>query len=220
MQAFLIISSDKKASEDYAIEIVKHEQVEKLDITIIENEKTIGIGQVRNLQQSLFLKPLKGKVKATILKNAENLTVEAQNALLKVLEEPPPNTLIILTISNQDLLLPTILSRCKIIKLNKKTPELLQKEITQYLNLLKSLLLAEAGERLKLAQDYGQSKEETLVFLEKVIRALRNKIINEANEGLISKHPYILASFQSAYKTISTTNINPRFCLENLFLTL
>ncbi len=79
-----------------------------------EKGKEIKIDQIREAINFLKLKSEKGKV--IIIENAENMNLEASNALLKTLEEPPENTLIILTTSNQNKLLPTIVSRTKKIR--------------------------------------------------------------------------------------------------------
>ncbi|WP_457640630.1 DNA polymerase III subunit delta' [Persephonella sp.] len=86
------------------------------DLKIIspENNKEIKINQIREAIQFLKLKSKKGKV--IIIEKAEKMNTEASNAVLKTLEEPPENSLIILTTSNQNAILPTILSRCKKIK--------------------------------------------------------------------------------------------------------
>ncbi|WP_456402042.1 DNA polymerase III subunit delta' [Persephonella sp.] len=86
------------------------------DIKLIspENDKEIKIGQIREIKEFLKLKKEGGK--AVIIEKAEKMNTEASNAVLKTIEEPPDNTLIILTTSNQNALLPTIRSRCKIIK--------------------------------------------------------------------------------------------------------
>jgi DNA polymerase III, gamma/tau subunits len=73
---------------------------------IQSNNREIKIDQIREAISFLSLKSLKGKV--LIIEKAENLNTESANALLKTLEEPPSNTLIILTTSNQNQLLPTI----------------------------------------------------------------------------------------------------------------
>jgi len=82
--------------------------------TIVRSEKdSISIDAVRQLQRFLQLKTLgSGSVRRVlIVEHAEQLTTEAQNAYLKLLEEPPADTLMILTVDNQRALLPTILSR-------------------------------------------------------------------------------------------------------------
>jgi DNA polymerase-3 subunit delta' len=86
-----------------------------------EKGKEIKIDQIRDAVNFLKLKSEKGKV--IIIENAENMNLEASNALLKTLEEPPENTLIILTTSNQNRLLPTIVSRTKKIRFKPLTKE-------------------------------------------------------------------------------------------------
>ncbi|TRZ95457.1 DNA polymerase III subunit delta' [bacterium] len=76
----------------------------------------IKIEQIRRLQKDISLRPYEGKRKVFIIDNAEDLTPEAANALLKILEEPPANSLIILISAKPNLLFKTIISRCKIIK--------------------------------------------------------------------------------------------------------
>ena len=92
------------------------------EMVIISPEKEIKIDQIRQVKQFLKLK----RKKVVIIEKAEKMNIEASNALLKTLEEPPENSLIILTTSNQEKLLPTILSRCKKIRfkpLNRKEIE-------------------------------------------------------------------------------------------------
>lgn len=82
-------------------------------------EKTsdaIKIEYIRQLQNDISLKPYEARSKVFIIDNAHRLTAEAQNALLKILEEPPENSIIILTSDKPQLLFKTIISRCKILK--------------------------------------------------------------------------------------------------------
>lgn len=80
-------------------------------------EEKLGIAQARQVREFLSLKPYQGSAQAVVLIAAENLTDDAQNALLKTLEEPPENTVLILGVASDDQLLPTVLSRCKVINL-------------------------------------------------------------------------------------------------------
>ncbi len=74
--------------------------------------RDIKIGQVRKLLERLSLKALTARRKIAVLVRAERMNVAAQNALLKTLEEPPPDTTLILVSAAPDSLLPTIRSRC------------------------------------------------------------------------------------------------------------
>src|SRR5713101_546475 len=72
----------------------------------------------QSLQQFLSLKPFVASGRVAILANAERMTEAAQNCLLKTLEEPPPNTVLVLTTAYPDHLLPTCLSRCQLFALS------------------------------------------------------------------------------------------------------
>ncbi len=84
-------------------------------IEINPDGSSIKIAQIRNLQNDIIIKP-HGKYKIYAICESEKMTVEAQNALLKTLEEPPPYAIIILITNNKEALLDTIKSRCEIIK--------------------------------------------------------------------------------------------------------
>lgn len=76
----------------------------------------VRIEQVRALQNTLSLKPFEAQRKAAIMDGADLMTVPAQNALLKVLEEPPGDAVLILVAANPSKLLPTVWSRCQIVR--------------------------------------------------------------------------------------------------------
>ena len=77
---------------------------------------SIGIDDIRRLQKEVFVKPYEGKKRVSIILQGEKMTVQAQNCLLKVLEDPPGNGIIIITTANPVSLLPTIISRCQVLK--------------------------------------------------------------------------------------------------------
>lgn len=84
-------------------------------IEITPDGNSIKIAQIRKLQSDILVKPYKS-YKIYVIDEAQKMTVEAQNALLKTLEEPPKYAIIILITNNKDSLLDTIKSRCEIIK--------------------------------------------------------------------------------------------------------
>ncbi len=88
------------------------------DVQLIERQdKEIGIAEIRELQQSVSLKPYEGNFRVFIINGAQYLSEEASNCFLKVLEEPPPATVFILLTQDADSLLPTIVSRCQKVEL-------------------------------------------------------------------------------------------------------
>ena len=90
----------------------------------------IRIDQIRELQKRIVFRPFEGVRKIAILREAERMNLEAANCLLKTLEEPPAESVLILLTTNLDALLPTIRSRCQIIKFNPLPPN----ELARYLN--------------------------------------------------------------------------------------
>ncbi len=97
------------------------------DFIKIESENSIGIEVIRQIKRFLSKKSWQGgSKKLVVVYDAHKMTVEAQNAFLKTLEEPPPDSLIILTVNNKTSLLPTIISRCQIIKIKTKTKQKLK----------------------------------------------------------------------------------------------
>jgi len=99
-------------------EIEKNNHPDLLVVSASQEEKSleIGISRIRELQHKLLFYPYKSSLKVVIIEEAHNLTREAANAFLKTLEEPSSKSLIILTSSAWDSILPTILSRCQLIK--------------------------------------------------------------------------------------------------------
>lgn len=79
----------------------------------------IKVEQVRDLQKKAQLKPYEAARKVYMINQAETMTIEASNCLLKILEDPPKETVFLLTAINQYSLLPTIISRCQSIPLSR-----------------------------------------------------------------------------------------------------
>lgn len=92
---------------------------------------TIKIGQVREMMQTVYEKPILSKKKVYIINDAEKMTKEAQNSILKTLEEPPEYAVFILIAANQDMILNTIKSRCTKIVFEKLTTNELKEILTE-----------------------------------------------------------------------------------------
>lgn len=84
---------------------------------------TIPISEIRRLRREIHLEPVEGKYKIFLLSNADRMNEESSNALLKVLEEPPEKSVLILSTSHPNMLLPTILSRCHVVLFRRLKPE-------------------------------------------------------------------------------------------------
>jgi DNA polymerase-3 subunit delta' len=94
------------------------------DVLMIEPGETgsIKIDQVRDAIERAAYRPFEGRRRVVIVDDAEALNAEAQNALLKTLEEPPAASSFVLVTSRPDLLLPTVLSRCQRLRFGRLSP--------------------------------------------------------------------------------------------------
>src|ERR1700744_3250250 len=159
MVSFILIAKEKKKREVYVKEYAVNHAIHQFDITIIEKDtskkatQSIGIEDIKKLQEKLFLKPIRSQTKLVVIEDAHLLTTEAQNALLKVLEEPPANTNIILAAETKELLLPTILSRCQLIELEEEKKKISEKTIEELNQFIEKLPMLSLEERLKYAEE-------------------------------------------------------------------
>lgn len=88
------------------------------DITVIapeDNKKNIAIDQVRSLRAEAFIKPHKSEKRVFIIDKADTMNASSQNALLKLLEEPPTSVMFVLLAENRAAFLDTIISRCVVL---------------------------------------------------------------------------------------------------------
>ncbi|MDP3046128.1 MAG: DNA polymerase III subunit delta' [Chloroflexota bacterium] len=91
------------------------------DVRVIQmpdDKREIGIDQIRTVLHEASLKPYEAAWKAYIVRDAETMSEEAANCLLKTLEEPPPQVILMLTAPTPEALLPTLVSRCQPIPMH------------------------------------------------------------------------------------------------------
>ncbi len=119
--AYLFVGHNLK---NKALKFAEKIQDNKLDLHVMNFEESIKIEQIRELQRQLSLKPYSGKYKIAVIPEAHLMTVQAQNALLKTLEEPLGQAILILTSLSEYLLLPTIVSRCQIKRFYQEIPDI------------------------------------------------------------------------------------------------
>ncbi|HEX3050040.1 MAG TPA: DNA polymerase III subunit delta' [Aggregatilineaceae bacterium] len=142
------------------------------DLTVLEGENgTIKIDQVRAIQQTVALRPYEARYRVAILRRFHEATPQAQDALLKTLEEPPPNVVLIVTANAADALLPTILSRCQPLHLRPLPIQQLQEALKQGWNVAEdeAQLLAQIsggriGWAIKALEDPAEREWRTQVL--------------------------------------------------------
>ena len=167
----------KLLAKEYAkIILSSNDIINNPDFLCIEPDgNSIKIEQIRNLQKEIQEKPIISNKKVYIIDDADLMTKEAQNCLLKTLEEPPEFAVIILIGSNENAFLPTIKSRCMILHFNRlsdsEIKSYLQKQYNE-LNVTQSMLDIAGGSigraiNLKDKQEDYSKVEEIINNLDK-----------------------------------------------------
>jgi len=226
MNSYLIIGATyqerlqkvKFVIENYKLKIVNWEN--HPDLLVIQPDPSVRIRHIREVQQFLSLKPYQGEIKAVVISEAEKMTIPAQNAFLKTLEEPPAHSLIILSCQNEDQVLATIISRCQIIKINSKYQiPIDQKQINNYQLLITNLSKAKVGERLKLIEPYEKTRDEAIKFCQEMIIILREMLIKQNSPLDNSQLIIMIKSFQQSLNFLQA-NVNVKLVLDNLVINL
>ena len=151
---------------------------EDADLFIVKSEGNIKKEEIEEIIENSFSKPFSGSHKIVIIDDFDKVTVEGQNALLKTLEEPMDYLILILISNTMKKILPTIISRCRVLKFSdvtgKRIEDFLRKEnITEKNARLFSRL---SNGNVSLALKYSEdpellSKREDLIkVLDKIIR--------------------------------------------------
>jgi DNA polymerase-3 subunit delta' len=117
-----------------AIQILGKEEIKQyvdlIEFKVPKGKKSIGVDEIRSIIEEVSKKPYEGDKKVLIIYESNKMTVQAQNAFLKTIEEPPSGVFIFLLADNGETILDTIKSRCQIHKLNS----LHSFEMEQFLN--------------------------------------------------------------------------------------
>jgi DNA polymerase-3 subunit delta' len=206
------------------------------DVTLIQaSAGTIGIDVVRQLQKDIYIKPYEGKKRVYIVHQGDKMTVQAQNCLLKVLEEPPGSGMIIITAKEGQDLLPTVVSRCQTLKVDR--PDILQGR-QDYRDMMAKVMgqgFIEAVSCIEQAlTDENKSIED---FLDYMLITLRDILVTKVVKGTdlvyIKDNDNFITEMASklSYRKIDRLidaaskarddirhNVNPQLCMEVLLL--
>lgn len=161
-----------------------------------DGHKDILIDQVRALQHTLALSPYSGAYRIALLPDFQRATTQAANALLKTLEEPPDRVILLLTATSPEVLLPTIVSRCEVIRLRPASIQATQEYLyaQRGLDVDRARLLAHIsggriGAAIRMAEDPAALRErwahlEILLALLPLRRYVRFKHIERFSRSI------------------------------------
>lgn len=202
-KAILCINDSKPCGECKSC--IEFESSNNPDFEIIEPDgNNIKIEQIRELIKKVYEKPIVSNKKVYIINDSNLMTKEAQNSLLKTLEEPPEYVTIILIASNENLFLPTIKSRCTKIMFRKLTDSelktILEKKYKK-LNIQELMLKIADGSVNKAVSLDG--KEELYNKVNRIYSSLENVNIIE----LINSKEDIFKDKEEAIEMLEYINL-------------
>lgn len=211
MIARLLISPSKNNRAEEIEKILEQFGVKNPhpDLLLFPKDTKLGIEQARKIKAHFLLKPYQAKGRVVVLEEASVLTVEAQNALLKTIEELSPNSLLILAASSGYAFLPTILSRCQISKITGNedgpTHSKFEEDLPNFLN-------AQIGERFEYIANLKE-KEEFFHFLVKYFQDKLLFYVESKDSDCINFLKELVQAEEWAAQ-----NVNIRAILEYLML--
>lgn len=205
-----------KAKNHPDVVIVEPEIEEKKGKT---REKEISISQIREALERIKFFPYELKKKFCIVKKSQRMNAEAANALLKSLEEPSVNAIFILLADNIESLLPTIASRCAILRFPEtKLREWSEENREQ----LKKIFREEIFERFDYIEKISKNKNEMIVALKDwelvMAESLRSLVQKREDRRKIGKVIELVESTREAINRLERTNANARGVGEDLVL--
>lgn len=169
----------------------KIERNEHSDLISIPSEEefdgsgNIKIEEIRRFQGNVYLTAYESKYRICIIKYADKMTEQAQNSLLKILEEPPLRTIIILLTNNVFGLLSTIRSRCRLF--NYPFDKKIDLDFKAELDELFRVASSDMSTFYEFSKKISESKDVLLKFLDFCVILLRDVIAIKCNEKPISK---------------------------------
>lgn len=227
MHSFAIISNSIKIQKTETEKILNEFKISKFDlISITDANNTIK--DVRNAEKLLTLNASRYKPQALVVESIEKLSQEAQQALLKTLEEPPKNTIIIIEANSHDGVLPTILSRTHIIYKSGKLAltEKENKEITSFW--LKIIKNGSISNRLSasaiIASTYSE-RSDLESWIDKQIIFFRSLLLKRVGD-ITTKKTLTPMNITQIIKLLifskkyNQANINMKLLIDHLFIHL
>lgn len=177
------------------------------DLLYFSRIDKLGIAEARKIKEHFSLKPYSAEGRAVVLEDAANLTIEAQNALLKTLEEPPADAILLLGASSEAKFLPTILSRCEVIRITSHQSPVNNTKILD----IEKLLSAGMEERFEYVEKLKDREE----FLKHLIDYFHQQLISHPNKA---KTDFLKELLQA--EEWAAHNVNIRAILEYLMLVM
>jgi len=228
--SYLFTGQKEIGKKEFAVSFAEFIGSKFPDLMVVESEGAeISIKKIREVQKFLAYKSYHGGYKFVVVAQAEKMNQEAQSCFLKTLEEPKGKTLLVLITSKPDMLLPTIISRCQVLKFQKpkNLPENKEK-VKKEKEILESLLpvmnsgFAEKFKYVKSIDFEEQDFSEILQVMQKYFRGLllaQAGVAGTPNKKYsILKIKSIINLIEDINNKITFTNASPKLAMEILLM--
>jgi DNA polymerase III delta prime subunit len=193
MHAYLFVGGEEGAREKAILEMAKKTGRKVYEFPLQK------IADVRNLAD--FTKLSQNSPVSILIKNADLATREALNAFLKNLEEPGRNVSYFLSCSNEQAILPTIVSRCQIKRFGRSSKKAESDLVTDFLKM-------SFGQKLRSFENL-KKKNDAKAFLQKLVLSAHKKMVGKGSGG--QKEAFLI---RTAQKTIYNIDLNANVGLQ------
>lgn len=221
---YLVITTQKSLADNSLQSLISKLWEKDIDKIQLENNadfhlidgtdcNSIGIEQIQDLQEEMRYKPFQERAQIALILDAKKLTVQAQNAFLKTLEDSPDETIYILLTQNEKDLLPTIASRSKKIY-SKDRKEKLEKKIEEEICFENEDMIY----CFSVFEKIGKEKIDSLQYLDDYLDSLQIQLRNGIKKGVDIEDITRRISLVNITKGQINANGNRRLLLENLYL--
>jgi DNA polymerase-3 subunit delta' len=190
--------------------------------TIVKFDRNVNIpvDEIREMQKELYLKPFEGKRKVVIITEVENMHPSSANSLLKTLEEPPKDSHLILTSTDINRLLPTVVSRCQQIRFAKIPSFLIEKRLKERYQIPEEkasfyakISNGSLGKALELLQGEKENiRQDAILLIKTSVESNTGKIVDQVGElqnkwdknSILEMFEFLISLFRDIYLTLET----------------
>lgn len=185
--------------------ILKKNYPDGLIIKLTPEKTEYSINQIRSIMKEIVL--YQSQIRIYLFETFEKSSIETQNSLLKTLEEPPTNIQFVLSVSNEYQIIPTILSRSKIVKKAVSPPNLTDEKVAS-----NNLDLRKLEDTLSHTDFNVTNKDEALIQIDHLISQV--KTAKEYRERSFK----IIKECIKLRRLIDNNNINPQLGIDHLLI--
>jgi len=224
MHSYIINGGTKEDREKAITQYLSSWKTHPVDCISLmpENEEHIGIDAVRMFQKRLTLAPLQSARTVGVIRDIQRLTTEAQHALLKLLEEPPPHAYILCETDSINSLLPTIISRCEVVTLDNISKG--EDAYSAMKQTLTQLLTTSPAQKLKIIDTIAKDRITAKQWVREACACARLMLLSSVrnSSGTKNEHQKLTQLIRLLVRAQGEleVNVNPKLTLDSVFLSV